>query len=200
MRFCLVLFLVCLSTGSWAAEEKPKATATATAAPTGPMPERLSLGFNLGASIPSTIGGYNYSVFPTLGLNFEYRIIPLLSVGASTQESIFVSSANSAATLIEGATLAQVQFHLFDTGFYAGIRAGLNVIFFQLGLINGQTAGFVWGPKVGYQYHFSNSRFAIGPEANMLFISSSTQTDNTSAVTIASHQSINLVVVLKWWL
>lgn len=162
--------------------------------------EKLSLGFNLGMSLPVTVNGAGYSAFPTLGVDAAFRPIPWIGVGLSTQENLFIPSAGSG-VLLEGGLFPEVLFYAADTGFYAGIRAGLVSIYDSYtNAGNGTSYAFGWGPKVGYQYHFSGSRFAIGPEWSMVSVSSSSHSNDTYTVTVPSHTVHNLVVVAKWWL
>jgi len=168
--------------------------------------EHLSIGVDAGASLPLTIGGVDFSAFPTVGFNLEYKLIPWFGVGVSTQESLFIpkDSSNLTGTIVEGAFTPQVLFYAGNTGFYAGVRGGLNTMFDTLG--DGHYLfGFVWGPKIGYQYHFAGGKFAIGPEYSAMFSSSASYTDSSegfgsSTVKIPSHTSHNISVLLKWWL
>jgi hypothetical protein len=161
------------------------------------MPERLSLGFSAGLMLPPTIDDTTYSAFPVWGLALEYRFIPFVSVGISGQESLFLYYNNTAPLLFEIAVMPQILFHLGD--FYAGLRGGVNLILDSFGSISTELVGLVFGPKIGYQYHLPGRRFAIGPELNMLFMSSATRSDPTTTITLPAHQTFNIVIVGKWW-
>ncbi len=166
--------------------------------------EHMSVGFNVGTSLPLTFGGTSYSAFPTIGLDFVYKPISWFGFGVSTQDNLYKPN-QSSGVLVETALLPQALFFVGDTGFYAGVRAGISSIYDAYTYSgNGTSYALAIGPKIGWQYHFEGSKIAIGPEYTATLTSSSTHSNSNSItssdVTIPSHVTHNFVFVMKWWL
>jgi hypothetical protein len=138
-----------------------------------------------GVGIVNNSGGSNFSY----GLGIGYKFMPQVGAGVDYTYNTFTVPSPLTANL--SLILANIKYYFADVaGLSAGFKLGVGTTSVSgAGAISSASASnFTWGPTVNYDYSL-NSNWAVGAEANLLWVSNSTPSTNI----------VQILANVKYW-